>query len=564
MTPQQTTAGAAARQDPDPWTRADTAQAFADFADPYHPPFSQRQYAQEHAIPRSTLGDWLRRPDPAGLDPQLVAFFRCPAGEAFLRRLVYAAALVFTQHNACGIRQVGLFLRFAQLDQLVGSSYGALHPLAVSLETTLAAFEAQHRPLLAAPMSPRSITACADENFHGRQMCLVAIEPLSGFLLLEAYADNRDASTWADALNKATCDLPVEIIQLTSDLARGLLCCAGQLQAVHSPDLFHLQRDLSGPVLLPLGRRVRQADKELQKTQGQIDRLDAACAERHGVSPEGFARMLELVRGQVLTQGRREEDRQRQERAAQALRGLSADYHPFDPVTGRPVSAEQAQQRLSGHVAVMAAVVGEAGLPEKAQEAVSKARSWVGVLAACVGWFWSLARQRVQEVGLSEEAETAVYEQLLPGLYWQQAAGRATDPQQRARLQELGRRLQEQAWSESGALAGLGDKDKEEVKRVVGACAGLFQRSSSCVEGRNGRLSLQHHGQTRLSERKLRALGVVHNYGIRRDDGTTAAERFFGAKHPDLFTWLLQRLPDLPRPAAKRPPKGRQGGQEAA
>ena len=81
----------------------------------------------------------------------------------------------------------------------------------------------------------------------------------------------------------------------------------------------------------------------------------------------------------------------------------------------------------------------------------------------------------------------------------------------------------------------------------------MFQRSSSCVEGRNGRLSLQHHGHSRVSERRLKALTVIHNYVVKRPDGTTAAERFFGQKHEDAFSWLLERMPDLPRPAPKRP-----------
>ena len=47
--------------------------------------------------------------------------------------------------------------------------------------------------------------------------------------------------------------------------------------------------------------------------------------------------------------------------------------------------------------------------------------------------------------------------------------------------------------------------------------------------------------------------------GSRRRDGTTAAERFFGQEHPDVFGWLLERLPGLPRPAAKRPKPAAEG-----
>jgi hypothetical protein len=96
----------------------------------------------------------------------------------------------------------------------------------------------------------------------------------------------------------------------------------------------------------------------------------------------------------------------------------------------------------------------------------------------------------------------------------------------------------------------------EEVARQT---AGLFCRSSSCVEGRNGRLSLQQHGHSRVSQRRLTALTVIQNYLQERSDGTTAAQRFFGQRPPDLFDWLLQRLPDLPRPAKKRRETAAQG-----
>jgi hypothetical protein len=169
----------------------------------------------------------------------------------------------------------------------------------------------------------------------------------------------------------------------------------------------------------------------------------------------------------------------------------------------------------------------------------------------------------VEELDLSDEQEHAVYESLLPGLYWEGVAHRARDGEERVRLRELAEELQKQAWQEGGALASLSEEEKRQVQRVTRECAGLFSRSSSCVEGRNGKLSLHHHGQGRLSARKLKALTVVHNYAVKRPDGTTAAERFFGGKHRDLFSWLLERMPDLPRPAEKRPKKAAQPSLQA-
>ena len=98
-------------------------------------------------------------------------------------------------------------------------------------------------------------------------------------------------------------------------------------------------------------------------------------------------------------------------------------------------------------------------------------------------------------------------------------------------------------------MSGLGEELQEVVKRVCAEGVSRFVRSSSCVEGRNGQLSLHHHGCHALSPGKLKALTVLHNYFIERADRSTAAERFFGQKPADLFEWLLERFPDPPRPA---------------
>ena len=80
-------------------------------------------------------------------------------------------------------------------------------------------------------------------------------------------------------------------------------------------------------------------------------------------------------------------------------------------------------------------------------------------------------------------------------------------------------------------------------------CAEIFQRSSSCVEGRNGMLSLYYHRFHRLDPRSLKALTTVHNFHICRSDGTTAAERLFNNKHENLFESLLTnvRIPSKPK-----------------
>jgi hypothetical protein len=67
-------------------------------------------------------------------------------------------------------------------------------------------------------MAPKEITVCEDETFHP-EICLVAIEPISNYLLLEQYAEARDTATWNHAMQEALDDMPVKVIQCAGDQA---------------------------------------------------------------------------------------------------------------------------------------------------------------------------------------------------------------------------------------------------------------------------------------------------------------------------------------------------------
>jgi len=72
--------------------------------------------------------------------------------------------------------------------------------------------------------------------------------------------------------------------------------------------------------------------------------------------------------------------------------------------------------------------------------------------------------------------------------------------------------------------------------------------TSSAVEGRNGYLSRLHHSHQGFTEQTLKVLTVIHNFDLKRDDDTTAAQRLFGKPFPNLFDWVVLNMGELPRP----------------
>ncbi len=239
----------------------------------------------------------------------------------------------------------------------------------------------------------------------------------------------------------------------------------------------------------------------------------------------------------------------RRQEVRDEIRGIGHDYHPFDVHTGAPRQADEVERTLNTRFDKGEQLANQWDVPKSGQQSIAKARKNVGNMVATIAFFWQMVLLKMTALNLPEAIRQSLASTLLPAIYFEYASKRASKAEERQRLQALSQLLRVQA--RDGPLRDLPTSQHEEVERVLADCAGLFQRSSSCVEGRNGHLALHHHGLHHLSTRKLQALTTVHNYFLERADGTTAAQRFFGAGGRDLFDWLLNRLPLPPRPGRR-------------
>jgi len=281
----------------------------------------------------------------------------------------------------------------------------------------------------------------------------------------------------------------------------------------------------------------------------QLKRVDGPAEEP--LTAKEIVRLVEAVREQVACEKQKEEQGEQKKKALEAVRGISEDYHPYDKETGKPMTEEEVEKRMKKRLDALQKVVEEEGMSKAAQEGINKARGWVVLLASCVGWFMEMVKERIEPMGLSEEMQKEVEGKMMPWQYWQGAARKEKDVEKRKRQKEMVEKL-EKEWREAAERGNLSEKERRDIERVGKEVVGIFARASSSVEGRNGRLALMQHGVTQLTQKRLKTQTCVQNYLVKRADGSTAAERFFGQKHADAFSWLLARLPDLPRPAAKR------------
>ena len=321
---------------------------------------------------------------------------------------------------------------------------------------------------------------------------------------------------------------------------------------------------MSKATSLHLARQVKQADQGVAGARAHWESERAAeqayrRQRKHSRGrPPAFEQRIqgalsELVRAEA--EHTRAQARQSQARAL--TRELGTLYHPYDLQSGQAQPVECVAQRFEDVWKRLQRLAEAADLTGRARARLAKAQRLTTQLLATITFFFATVQSKVDALELPPTAQSAVLEQLIPALYLERVAGRSSDAETRQRLRELSARLLDPLRQHDHPLQALTPALREQIEQVAGECADLFQRSSSAVEGRNGQLSLYHHGRHRLSERKLAALTAVHNFYVRRADASTAAERFFGRAHAPLFVQLIDRVPLPPQPRRRRtrPPK---------
>jgi len=184
-------------------------------------------------------------------------------------------------------------------------------------------------------------------------------------------------------------------------------------------------------------------------------------------------------------------------------------------------SVEEVEKKFAEQFKIIDGNVKDAGLADSSRDRIEKAKRAFALMLDFMRRFFIIFAAMMLDMELNAEQEQFFKAVAFPLCYLQMIWNRLSKKEKgrlESLLRELQKKMQEAAWTED-FKGRLMDRGKE--------LAGSFQRSSSCVEGRNGVLSLLMHRFHYLSPRTLKALSIVHNFGVRRKrDHSTAAERF--------------------------------------
>lgn len=534
------------------WERDDVASKIVDFEQARHKQ-SQRQFAIEQGVCRSTLQHWLARKESIDASPILIEFLESPIGTAFLHRIVTAAHFVFTKDGVASIHNVSTFLNLSGLSPFVASSYSTQQRISNKMDDSMIEFEEFVRPELSQNMPAKKISLAEDETFHP-QICAVSMEPVSNFIIVEKYVDNREGETWNAVVLQALRDLPVEVIQVASDEGRGLINHTIKgLNAHHSSDCFHVPHEIGKGTSGALASAVKKAEKEyetiVKQSQKEVDlkeNYDNQPKRPPGRRP-GFEKKIELAKeNEHQAKSNLEVSRQNQETVRNAKAEIGKVYHPYNTETG----AKQDSQKVSELLESCFENINEAtkDLSDRCKQRVEKAHRVVKNMVATIAFFFRMIDLYMDNMQILDRDRQLMHDYLIPGFYLRQVARKEKDAERKSRILEMSQELLSILTQQDGPFSEYTENDIKILEKAAEECAQIFQRSSSCVEGRNAQLSLRHHGIHKLSDRSLKAQTIVHNYYRRNRDGTTPAERFFEAKHIDLFEWLLEKMDYPARP----------------
>jgi hypothetical protein len=512
-------------------------QVFRALFSPKSLPPSIRDVAQETGIPKSSVHRHKQTIEKRQQYPES-HLWETVEGVLWLGRLLWATIYCFGIKQGIGSDSLSEFFHLLRLERHLGVSADSLRKQEVKIKAQISAYE-QEQNQKSQPNQPIEICAGNDEVYFGNPI-LVMLELSSGFILIETAAANRQYETWQEQAEAALPPNKFHCRQMVSDSAKALIKLALKgLDCQWTPDLFHLLWNCGKPFGAAIGRQLGQLNKQIGQVQSQLEK-----AQQQGNPPQALAVQM----AQLQQQHEQIENAQQTYRAA--MHQISTLVHPFRLDGLGFQTALSLQAALAQPLQTLQTLAQSLELV-KATTALETFKKNIPAVVMNVNGWWSWVNQALEIEAAPPEVSNWLVCAMLPWVYWNQQADKTKRPELRCLYQQAA----EQAYLallSHPLTATLTQQEQERWWIWSMWMVAKFQRTSSAVEGRNGYLSRLHHASRGLDPQTLNILTIIHNYDLKRADGTTAAQRLFGQPFPDLFEWVVEHMGEVPQPRKSR------------
>ena len=462
-----------------------------------------------------------------------------PEGEQWLFRMFFAAQFVFGIMSGIGVEKMSLFFNLLHLEKHVGVSPSSLRNMVKIMEEKVLEYkkiqEASHTL-----SSNSEVVVGGDETFF-ENIILVLMDISSGYIFMEEESENRTYETWSDKVKDVISKFGINIKYMVSDRAKALIKLASDcMNCLSIADLFHASNEVVKLFGLRLNNKLATIkDKIIKETAAlaimmemgkNISVIDKQKSLINVLNQEEAVLVLSIDRYRNI------------------LRDISMEVHPFDIKTGGIKSSSNVYDGLMELVIQIKILQEELQIVDNKNRA-NKFSNQVDDIASLIDAWWLWVNKELDDV--DQNQRTWLIEALLPALYWKSQAEKTKSPEIKKEYLAAWQKAQI-ALDNNCLTQKLTAEERSRWQSWGEWMITKFQRASSAVEGRNGFLSQMHHNGRGISGRRLKVLTVIHNFVIRRPDGTTAAQRLYQTDFPDLFEWLITQMPELPLPRQRR------------
>jgi len=324
----------------------------------------------------------------------------------------------------------------------------------------------------------------------------------------------------------------MEVTGLVSDRAKALVKLgeSAYLNVVSMPDLFHFTQDLGKLAGLRIGKKRVQAKKALEK---------ASESEKEG-----------------LTEEFREVDKVYQ-KYRQQMQQVNKIVHPFNEQDKWQEQGAVEKGLLQCFTSI-GNLVPQLGMEVNVDKAMKVMNQISPISQGVEAWITRTKIEITEWVNtqlINEQEQQWLIYCALPYVYWKIQLGRTQAKLRNQDLRAYYKQRVEKVKQDSLAnelTKNIGTTRQNELLLMAHRLAISFQRASSQTEGRNGYLAFVNHAHKGFPKGRLEVLTVIHNYDIKRPDGTTPAKRLFGKDFPDLFEFLCENVTGFKEPRARK------------
>ena len=455
-------------------------------------------------------------------------FFESKAGQEWLGKLVIAAILVFGIVCNIGAERLALFFSLLAITAFAGLSSRSIGRAEEIVENAIEEYRVLHDGKIKKVASDIDIIIGADETFFKSLTILVAMELKSGFIFSEKIENDRKHTTW-DRVAMPWLSCFKNTYCLVSDRAKALIKLAeDSIKKISVPDLFHLMQDISKAIGNPIGVKIAAINKMLDNSKTSLTSDKAKILNK-------TKNTLELA----------------QKEYRKYYRKLSTSLHPFKILTSASHNTESSKGEMQSSIRKIEEIKSKLSILDP-KDGIGKASRQIPNATAQIDIWWGIVNNSLAGTQLTDMQKDWLTHLYLPCIYWQNQIEK-TDSKEIKEMYTLSFHHSKELLDKHHLTASMiNNSDKKIWNNWANEMCGFFQRTSSAIEGRNGWLSQMHFCGRGLSEKRLKSQTTIHNYFLKRDDGTTACERLSGIKPECLFEFILKSFNSLPDSRVKK------------